>query len=298
MRRTTIQVVVLAVLFPVIPGRLGAEGLESMGNTDGVLTWRLGTLEKDKPVREVVLFAFDSSPDAVARRLDEARCRFAQASAEPHPGSSGSAAKVWIDNGTTDFALEGPCFFRWRMQRQALRCAGGGQLSQFTWYVHYRDAKGQRRAGTEHVDASIPENLEIVEPVRAASATEAVGTLQTADKKLRIRVRATMGEGPVVAVEFVLTNLSAETLRDVCLSAYANLESAHTHEGDYSVLDQRTGGLLVFDPGTGMCAVMAGVNRPATGYSGVWFWRAQRGIGCGGRAPGRRGGGGPPRGVH
>jgi hypothetical protein len=275
MHRATIQVVVLAALVSIMPGRLGAEGLESMGNTDGVLTWRLGTLEKGTPAREVVLFAYDNSPDALAKRLDEARRKFAQAMPAPAAAPGPAAAKVWIDNGTTDFALEGPCFFRWRMERQALRFAGGGQLSQFTWYVHYRDAAGQRRAGTEHADASIPENLEIVEPVHALGAKEAAGTLQTADKKLRIGVRAMMGDGPVVAVEFLLTNLSPQPLADVRLTAYANLESAHTHEGDYSVLDQRTGGLLVFDPATGMCAVMAGVNRPATGYSGVWNSVAQ-----------------------
>ena len=68
----------------------------------------------------------------------------------------------------------------------------------------------------------------------------------------------------------LLSNRHTAALRNLRLSAYANIEAAHTHEGDYSVLDARTGGLLVLDPPTGMTVLMAGLNPPASGYSGTW----------------------------
>jgi len=261
------RAVALALLF--WPAWCAAAGLDSAGNTDGVLTWRLGALTQGKSAREVVLFAFDSSPEAVAKRLEAARKQFATLPEPPAVRKPG-APKVWIRNDATDFALEETGYFRWRNERQALAGSHGGQLSQFTWYVHYQDAAGGHRAGTPHVDPSTPENLRIVEPVRPLGETEAVAVIATADGKLHIRVRAAMGSGPAVAVEFLLTNAGAEPLSDVTLTSYANLESAHTHEGDYSVLDARSGGLLVCDPPTGICCVMAGLGRPATGYSGTW----------------------------
>jgi len=90
-----------------------------------------------------------------------------------------------------------------------------------------------------------------------------------------------MGEGAVVGVEFVLTNIHTGPLSHVQLTTYANLESAHTHEGDYSVLDSRTASLLVYDPPTGMCVLMAGLSRPATGYSGTWCSLPQLQAGAG-----------------
>jgi len=265
----------IAAALGALPCR--AAGLESAGNVDGVLTWRLGTVARQKPAREVVLFAYDDSPQAVLKRIDAARRQLAQGKPGASPPSGGPApAKVWIQNGTTDFALEGPCFFRWDIEgRQALRCARGGQLSQFTWYVHYRDRGQTRRAGTPHYPDSVPENLRVVEPVRALGEKELAGAVETADGKLRVRVRAVMGEGPVVAVEFVLTALGAESLQDVRLSTYANLEAAHDEANDYSFLDRRTAGLLVFDPGTQTCVVMAGLDPPSTGHSGTWNSIAQ-----------------------
>jgi hypothetical protein len=240
--------------------------LESFGNTDGVLTWRLGTLARDRPVREVVLFAFDRSADGVARRLDGARRQFETSAPLPSaPAGERAMPEVWIGNATTDFALQGPAFFRWDWtKRQGLRGPRGGQLSQFTWYIHYRDRDGERRAGTPHSDKSTPEGLRIVEPVRKLTDTQAAAVLETADGKLRVRVRAIMGDGSVAAVEFLVTNLQAEPLTDVRLTAYANLEAAHDESNDYSCLDRRTVGLLVYDPPTGTCAVMTGLGRPAT----------------------------------
>jgi len=121
-----------------------------------------------------------------------------------------------------------------------------------------------------HFDNRTPENVRIAEPVRGLSQTEAMGVVETADGKLRVRVRAVMGDGPGVGVEFLITNLGTEPLSDVRLTAYANIESAHDETNDFSFLDQRTGGLLVYDPPTGTCAVMAGLRPPATGYSGTW----------------------------
>ena len=269
-KRMQYGMVVLALLGGAAP--CGASGLASMGNTDGVLTWRIGALEPGGSARKVVLFVFADSLDELLERLEAARRHFGEPAAD-RSGVEGtrSQGRVWIQNDATDFALEGTGYFRWtRAKRQALRCSRGGQLSQFTYYVHYRDGAGSHRAGTPHIGESTPENLRIVEPIRALSRTEAAGVMETADGRLRLRIRAMMGRGNMAAVEFALENLHAEPLAEVRLSTYANIESAHSHGDDYSFLDARTGGLVVADPATGMCVVMAGLDRPAAGYSGTW----------------------------
>ena len=259
-----------AILAVMVVAPAGAAGLDSAGNVDGVLTWRLGTIGGGQSAREVVLFAFDRSPEDVLARLDQARGEFAKGP-PPETAPTGEAPpKVWIHDDTTDFALEGPCFFRWRMERQALKCPRGGQLSQFTWYVHYGEGDGRKRAGIPHEGDSTPENLVIAEPVRALSETAIAGAVETADRRLRIQVRAMMGQGPVVAVEFAVSNQHAEAVPDVTLTTYANIESDHDESNDLSFLDSRTAGLLVYDPVTKMCAVMAGLHQPVTGYSGTW----------------------------
>jgi hypothetical protein len=248
-----------------------AAGLDSAGNTDGVLTWHIGDLESGKSARRVVLFVFDNSYEEMTKRLETARRQFAELPDPPALSVTTPAPpKVWIKNDATDFALEGPCFFRWRLERQSLACANGGQLSQFTYYVHYQDGDGRHRAGVPQDGDSTPENLRIVAPARAVSESEAVGVVETVDGKLRLRVRAVMGQGSMVAVEFVVTNLHTKPLNNVTLTTYANIEADHTHEGDYSFLDAKTGGLLVVDPLTDVCVVMAGLTRPVTGYSGTW----------------------------
>jgi hypothetical protein len=63
-----------------------AAGLQSAGNTDGVLTWRLGSLAKGQWAREVVLFAFANSPDAAAQQVEAARRQFARL----RPSATGS----------------------------------------------------------------------------------------------------------------------------------------------------------------------------------------------------------------
>jgi hypothetical protein len=214
-------------------------------------------------------------------------------------------SEAWIENVTTDFVLHGPAFYRWDWtKRQSLRSACGGQLSQFTWYVHYHDAAGEHRAGVPvkkcgigfqpvmfssgfdrleayfttffhslglpHFDNGSPENVRVVEPMRNLSQTEAMGVVETADGKLRLRVRTVMGDGPGVAVEFLITNLGTEPLSELRLTTYANIESAHDEANDFSFLDARTGGLLVYDPPTGTCVVMDGLRPPVKGYSGTW----------------------------
>ncbi|MBI3923019.1 MAG: hypothetical protein HY318_16485, partial [Armatimonadetes bacterium] len=259
-----------------------AAGLDSMGNTDGVLTWRLGDLTPGQSAREVVLLVFDDSAEKAAKRVESARRQFAELD-QPRPESASlvEAPKVWIKNEATDFALEGPCFFRWRMERQSLACKHGGQLSQFTYYLHYRDSEGTHRAGVPQDGDSSPENLRLVEPVHAVSDREATGVVETTDGKLRMRARAVMGQGSVVGVEFVVTNRNHEPVTDLHLTAYANIEADNTHDGDFSFLDAKTGGLVVYDPPTEMCVVMAGLHRPVTGYSGTWnsFPKLQAGDG-------------------
>ena len=270
-----------------------AEGLHSMGNTDGVLTWALGDLEPGESAREAVIFAYSESPETIHDALANARRGFARlpldvgsgtASASPALGDlegENAAPAVWIENGTTDFALDPHGAFFWEhATRQSLRSERGGQLSRFAYVIQYNDGAA-RSAGTRVWKRGDLDNLRIIEPVRIIAPGQIAGTLETDDRKLRLRVRAVVGEGRAAAVEFLLTNACASHLSDVRLSAYSNLESANTHEGDYSVLDPRLGGLLVVDPPTSTSVVMAGLDLPATGYSGAWASEQQLRAGAG-----------------
>ena len=270
-RRVAAAICVVSAPLCLLSAAAGADGLESAGNVDGVLTWRLGELRPGATAREVVFFAFDATYEGVAKRLEAARERFRSPS-DPPPVDRGAPPprKAWIRGDATDFALEGPCFFSWKSERQALSCAAGGQLSQFTFYVHYRDSLGRHRAGTPQEGDTTPENLRIVDPPRLLGPAEAMGAVETADGKLRVRVRADASQGSLVAIEFLLSSSASETIEDLTLTTYANMEAAHDHENDYSVLDARTAGLLVVDPPSGMCVVMAGLRDPSTGHSGVW----------------------------
>ena len=266
----------------MLAARGWAAGTESLGNTDGVLTWRLPALEPGKQARVVVIFAFGGSYDKAAALLERARQELAKlpapvAAAPPKAGP----ATVWIKNNATDFALEPAGAFFWEGQRQSLTGPAGGQLSRFGYYLHYRDSGALRHAGTPITRKGTLENLRVVEPVHALSASQAVGVVETGDKRVRLRIRAMMGTAAAVGVELVLTNISRSPLHHVQLSAYSNLESAHDHNNDYSVLDLKTGGLLVVDPPTGVCVVMAGLRPPAFGYSGVWPSQAQLRSGAG-----------------
>jgi hypothetical protein len=252
-----------------LAGACAGAGLASAGNTDGLLTWRLGDLGPGASAREVVLFAFGPSAEAAAKALADARSQFADLTAPPAPPADAKPPAIaWIAGDATDFALEGPAHFFWEGGRQSLTAKAGGQLSRFAWYLHYSDG-APRRAGTP-IGNRETENLRVVAPAAAVAPDQAVATVETADGALRVRVRAVVAKGPAAAVEFVVTNAGPKPLTDVRLTAYANLEANHDHENDYSALDAATGGLLVVDPPTGACVVMAGLGAPASGYAGTW----------------------------
>ncbi|MBN2310275.1 MAG: hypothetical protein JXR94_14970 [Candidatus Hydrogenedentes bacterium] len=268
----------LVVFIAAAGGAAFADGLESLGNTDGVLTWDLGTLAPGESARLAVIFAFAESLEAVTERVGEARRCFAGPSdaavAGPRPAGEPPAGPAWVKNGHTDLALDANGAFFWEGARQALACERGGQLSRFGYYIHYGDG-ASNRAGVSIRQQGALENLRIVEPVRALSDSEAQGVLETGDGRLRVTVTARMGPGTTAAVEFNLTNQASEPLAGLRFSAYANLESAHDHMNDYSLLDGALGGLLVVDAATGLYVVMTGLVPPVTGYSGVWASEAQ-----------------------
>jgi len=257
----------------VSAGAAPAGGLESTGNTDGVLTWRLDTLAPGASARRVVLFAYDASHKGLLGLLEKARGEFAELPDPPPAKAARRVSPVWVRNKHTNFALEGPGHYFWEGKGQSLVCPRGGQLSRFGWYVHYAGGRagtpiaGGRGAGGE--------NLKIVSPMAAVAPDEAVGTVATKDGRLRVRIRAKIGSGTYAAVELVLTNTGEAALDGVKLSAYSNLEAAHDHENDYSVLDATTGGLLTVDPPTGIRVIMAGLKPPDSGYSGNWASQAR-----------------------
>jgi hypothetical protein len=144
-------------------------------------------------------------------------------------------------------------------------------LSRFGWYVHYDP---ERRAGTPILNRE-PENLEVIEPLGRVSPEEARLALETSDRALRLDLRARMGNGPVVGVEFVSATSESKPVHDLRLTVYANLESAHTHMTDYAVLDREAGALWVMDMPTRFHLAMAGLGRPARGHAGTWASQAQ-----------------------
>jgi len=246
-----------------------------MGNTDAVLTWHLGSLEPGQSHRRTAIFAYADSRDKLLQLLQRARrdCRnLPDAPATIQQTTGGKT--VWITNAATDFALDPASSYFWEGKRQALTCNKGGQLSRFGYYLRY-NAGAAKYAGTPINSQGALENLNIVHPARPIGKTKAKAVLQTLDKRLRIDVRAVMADGEVAAVEFVLTNINSAKIEDVSLSVYANLEAAHSHQDDYSILDSEIGGALVLDPPSGFCVAMVGLNRPDSGYSGTWASQGQ-----------------------
>ncbi len=264
------QPFMLVLVGALLTTTVAIAGLESMGNTDGVLTWNLGAIEPGNSIKETVIFAYADSREKLTALLEQARRDLKSSSESPAAiHETNSPRIVWIGNAVTDFALDGCGSFFWEGIRQSLKCVHGGQLSRFGYYVRYNDG-APKRAGTSISKEGALENLRIIEPIRPVAKTQAKGLLETVDKKLRLGIHAMMGNGPVVAVEFVVTNIGAAPLNDAQLSVYSNLEAAHSHPDDYSVLDPDIAGILVIDPPTGMCAAMAGLTRPAAGHSGIW----------------------------
>lgn len=263
---STIAVLAVSIAFGAITG---VTAPSSTGNTDGVLTWNLGAIEPGGTAREVVFFALGDMGKDIQAAVTEARREFSVslpgAAVPEKPGPE----IAWIGNKATDFALESAGCFFWEKTRQSLKCGSGGQLSRFGYAIHCRQLLGGR-AATSITKSNAIENLQVVYPVTAVSPTTAIGTLKTMDDKLRIQLRAMVGSGAWAGVEFILTNVSQESLKGVSLSAYANVEADHTHQNDYCQLDATTQGLLTLDPATEACVVMCGLRKPESGFAGTW----------------------------
>jgi len=258
-----------------------AGGLESTGNTDGVLTWNLGVLEPGESMKKTVIFAYADSHDKLIALLERARRDLKNLSDSPRTiRETNLRGDVWIKNDVTDFVLGAGGSFFWEGKRQALTCAHGGQLSRFGYYLRYNDG-APKLAGTSINKEGALENLHIIQPSRLLGNAQAKADLETIDKKLRVGIHAMMGNGSVAAVEFMATNIGVAPLNDIQLSVYSNLESAHSHGNDYSVLDSDIGGILAMDPPTGMCVAMVGLTQPAIGYSGNWASQKELRIGEG-----------------
>jgi hypothetical protein len=269
---------IISWLALLLAGAVPVTGQEASGNVDGTLTWEFGSLEPGQSVSETVLLVMGANYEQAAARLQTARTQFAsgaqsapEAAGEIEPGGT-----VWIENALTDFALQGPGRFSWEGARQSFKGSAGGQLSQFGWYVHY----GERRAGTP-ITGQAAENINVVEPLGRLSREEASVKLETSDRALRLDIRARMGSGPEVGIEFVLSNRGTETVGNVRLTVYSNLESANTHMTDYAVLDKGAGALWVVDLPTRFHLAMAGFNKPARGHAGNWPSQAQLQSGSG-----------------
>jgi len=263
------------------PPPAAAGGVESLGNTDGVLTWHLGTLEAGASKREAVIFAYAESHDALMALVAEARrqCE-ALPDAPEAPSGAETPDMVWVRNEVTDFALDKNGAFFWEGRRQALACPQGGQLSRFGYYLRYDEVERQG-AGTPIGRQGALENLRVIEPVRAVNDRVATGVVETADQRLQLRLRAVSGKGTVALVDFCVANVTDRVVDGVELSVYANIEAAHTHENNYSILDSELAGVLVVDPPSGTCVAMAGWHAPAVGHVGVWASEQQLRDGAG-----------------
>lgn len=255
-----------AILAPV---SLLAAGMESIGNVDGVVTWNLGDIPAGESRSRTAIVAWDADLGALVSRLQRARGE-ADLSADGKPATKQAGDVVWISSGVTDFALNDAGSFYWEGRSQALACPAGGQLSRFGYFAHYT-AGEPRRAGTIISAGNRAEdNLRVAAPAEALSETRLRCRTESADGLLAITIDAAAGPESLVRVRFTLANRSDRKLDDVKLTVYANLESAHTHDGDYSTLDRRTGGLLVVDPASRLCAVLTGLEVPDSGWSGTW----------------------------
>jgi hypothetical protein len=112
--------------------------------------------------------------------------------------------------------------------------------------------------------------FQVVDPIHAVSGSKLCGGLATADGRLRVGVEVSLpAKAAGVRVRYTVTAVAAG-IRDLRFSAYANLEAAHTHEGDYAQLDGKLGGLVCYDPTTGACVAMVGLSPPAAGFAGTW----------------------------
>ena len=77
---------VVSMSFTFIASAAGADGLESLGNTDGILTWHLDSLGPGDSARETVIFAYTKSRKKLLTLLESARRDFARPSKPCLPG--------------------------------------------------------------------------------------------------------------------------------------------------------------------------------------------------------------------
>ncbi len=269
-----------------------AAGQQSAGNTDGFLTWNLGNLAPGQSARRTILFLHAADRDAAARILEQARRRHLAGWSDAWIREKGTVPPggkdVWIRNQVTDFALGSDGGFFWEQGAlQSLRRQGssqigkqwtpgggnpgrsGGQLSRVGYYLHYHDGAA-RQAGIRIASGPRLERLRVVRPTAPLGPDRCITELATADGELRLEIRSAMGDGPLAAQEYVLTSTAPRPLTNVRLSVYANLEANHSHDNDHSVLDPDLGVLVTLDPPSKAVCLLAGVEQPDAGWSGIW----------------------------
>ncbi len=274
--RSSVLTALLAaiVLFPVTP--VWADGQQSVGNTDGVLTWQLGNLAAGQSARQTVLFVTGANRVAAAKTLDEARRSYKSGWSDPlatdlpNPPRAANGKDVWIKNSVTDFALAADGAFFWERGRvQSLHAGSKGQLSRVSFYVHY-GADTARHAGIRINGSPRLDGVKVIRSTQKIAADQCITELATTDGQLHLQIRTAMGKGPVVAQEYVVTNVGEKLINDVRVSSYANLEADHSHENDRGLLDPELGALVTIDPSSKVVCMMAGTERPESGWSGSW----------------------------
>lgn len=256
----------LAIGLMLWPAVARGAASEAVGNTDGLLTWRLGDLAPGATARVTVLLLSDAGYESLAVRLPAVRAWAAGA----FTGGRGSPVDdtTVLANGVTDLVLEGPGSFFWEGARQAFTAPAGGQLSRFGYAIGYDDGS-PRVAAVSITERGQIDGLRALAPIRRVG-DRLEGSVETTDGRLQVAILARLGEGAEAAIHFALTNRGDRPLAALRLSVYANLEAAHTHENDYALLDSRTGGLLTADLAGGGFVLMTGVEAPSDGHAGLW----------------------------
>ena len=97
-----------------------ADGQQSAGNTDGLLTWRLGALAAEETARRTVLIVHGPNRADTVARLDDARAHFRLGWSDNWAKDStertvAEEENVWIKNPVTDFALAPDGAFFWEL---------------------------------------------------------------------------------------------------------------------------------------------------------------------------------------
>ena len=259
-----------AVLAVPMAAMAAEEGTQALGNVDGTLHWQRRELRPGDSW--TVSLALVSAPQHAELAKVVGALRGAEAVGHPADGPvpTPGSRPVVVANSTTDFALDAQGRFFWESgRRQMLKSPYGGQLSRFVTGISYV-ASGK----TTHVFAGVASPSapvwRVIDPIRAVSPRELRGELETMDKLVRLKIRAVLpGKTSGVLLSYTVIP-SGVPLRDVRFSAYANLEAAHTHEGDYAQLDGVLGGMVCHDPTTGACVAMVGISRCSKGYVGTW----------------------------